>query len=838
MNTPLVSTALLTTLLLTGACATDDSLGVCGAPVLVDAEHSHHDSSMHGDHSAAVLGLADLEDATDVAAASGDWSDPCSWEAGVLPEDGAQVLIPAGIILTIDGIIAEDIQTVAIHGTLQFAEDTDTELRVDTIVSAMGGRLQIGTEQAPIAAGASARIVFTSDGPLDTATDPGQLGRGAILMGPTEIHGQAVTHRAVLAEQPIAGERTLTLDVTPSGWAVGDEIVIASTDADDPEGDERRSIAAIQGATVTLDQPLERDHVAPVPGLEVHVAHLTRNVELISEGEAIEEWGHLMFMHTLDVRMHNARLVRMGRTDKRAQIDDWFFPDLLADTAEAGDGTNVRGRYAVHFHRGGVSPDSTPALVEGCVVEDNPGWGYVNHSSNVNFVNNVSYNVVGGAFQTEAGDEIGSFVGNIALRTVNPDYPLLDPETAPVDIREDSQDFAFQGDGFWIHGGGVRLEGNIAAGSSGHGFIFWTEGLREVGTPFDDQNHFLVDNIPNGELLPGLDKIDPWWVPIAGFSDNTTYSSSKGLAAYYVHATLFEDVGELTPAYLETVHSTFEDLTIWGVSVSGMHLENCERFTFRDVRLIGSGDPDTIAIQTKSTVGDRSIWERVSAEGFGVGMVVPTQGDITIRGGTWSNQVDFVIAPPEIEPARPSDARDLLIEVDFSASTHFDAEEVVHFELVAEQVLDGRWGEANEEEMHRLFLIPDRITVNTDTLGLRRLYYAEQHPDTVPVPGDRVPSVATGSYLDDVVGRTNAALQASLGMSFAGALLPNDAAAVSGVVGGYAAAADSTSMRYPACHFIDQPDPEADFFDDFDFYGCWDQDGGHGGQVPTFDHSQ
>ena len=40
---------------------------------------------------------------------------------------------------------------------------------------------------------------------------------------------------------------------------------------------------------------------------------------------------------------------------------------------------------------------------------------------NVDFIENVSYNVVGGAFQTESGDEIGSFVRNIALRTVNPD---------------------------------------------------------------------------------------------------------------------------------------------------------------------------------------------------------------------------------------------------------------------------------------------------------------------------------------------------------------------------------------------------------------------------------
>ena len=84
---------------------------------------------------------------------------------------------------------------------------------------------------------------------------------------------------------------------------------------------------------------------------------------------------------------------------------------------------------------------------------------------------------------------------------------------------------------------------------------------------------------------------------------------------------------------------------------------------------------------------------------------------------------------------------------------------------------------------------------------------------------------------------TIAELQAALGMSFSGALLPDDAAAVPGVVGGFAAAPDSAPMRYPACHFINQSDPEADFFDDFDFYGCWDQEGGHDGRVQAFDHS-
>ena len=141
-----------------------------------------------------------------------------------------------------------------------------------------------------------------------------------------------------------------------------------------------------------------------------------------------------------------------------------------------------------------------------------------------------------------------------------------------MDIRENTQDFAFQGDAYWIHGGGVALEDNVASGSSGHGFIFWTEGQREVDTEFWLMNHFLTSNIPNGDLITKTDEVDSWWVPIKSFKNNTTYSSVDGLAAYYIHATLFEDIHLLSDEYLETVHSTLEGLNIWNVKRFGICL--------------------------------------------------------------------------------------------------------------------------------------------------------------------------------------------------------------------------------------------------------------------------
>ena len=46
-----------------------------------------------------ALGLVSIDKATHIAVASGDWSDACVWDGGVLPEDGARVVIPEGIAI-------------------------------------------------------------------------------------------------------------------------------------------------------------------------------------------------------------------------------------------------------------------------------------------------------------------------------------------------------------------------------------------------------------------------------------------------------------------------------------------------------------------------------------------------------------------------------------------------------------------------------------------------------------------------------------------------------------------------------------------------------------------
>lgn len=769
------------------------------------------------------LDVVPLSAVTHTAINSGPWSAASTWSNGV-PGTGARVYIPSGKEVIIDQILNTRLKWIRLEGKLVFAQDRNTQLLVESIVGTMSAILEIGTKAEPIAAQYNAKIVFIDEGPLDLVNDYGQFAKGMVMMGQTDMHGAAKLPWTSLAVPPVAGQALIELSEDPVGWAIGDAIVVAGTQIDNPASDEKRLIENIVGRKVYLNDPLSLDHVPPSGyDLEVHVANLSRNILLESENANVARRGHLMYMHNLNVRMENVRMHKMGRTNKRVQVDDWFFPTLVADVYEQGDRTNIRGRYSLHFHRGGVDPVATvPALIKGCVVEDDPGWSYVNHSSNVDFIENVSYNVVGGAFQTESGDEIGSFVRNIALRTVNPDYPLLNPETVAVDTRESSQDFAFQGDGFWFHGGGVSIVGNVSSGNSGHGFIFWTEGQREVGTEFDLQNMFKVSNIPNGDLLPGLENIQSWWIPIKDFSDNTAYASVNGLAAYYVHATIFEDITELTEDYLELVHTYFKDLTIWNVGKFGIELQNCERFTFENVRIINERlIPESEGIRNWVTVANESNWKNIQVKGFEIGMIPPMQGKVHICGGQFSNETDLLLLPPQRDSRVPGQARDLRIEgVAFGVDAdQYGIQTELPIKMAGAEALSGAYGFLDPEFQQRQFLIPDRIVVNLKGLDEKRLYYHEQAPEYVPIQTANI-GEATGAYRSLIENRTNLQIYNQTGLAFAGGLMPDQTFTHNFIEGGVASNID-ISMKVPACHFIQEAYYPANFYDDFDFMACW-----------------
>ncbi|MEM9219821.1 MAG: G8 domain-containing protein, partial [Cyanobacteria bacterium P01_F01_bin.150] len=742
-------------------------------------------------HNSAALPLVDPSQVTHTVVASGNWSDPNTWKDGQVPTSGARIIVPQGTALTVDTVVPTEFKTLRIDGTLRFATDRNTELRVDTLVSSHMGKLEMGTAANPIASTVKARIVFADDGAIDRNWDPKQLSRGALLHGPVDIYGAEKTARLALAQHPRAGATTLQFNQAPVGWAVGDEMVITGTQGS--TSDEIRTITAINGATVSLNQPLQLDHVAPKADLNVYVANTTRNVEFASENGAIAHRGHIMFMHNNNVNVNYAEFTDLGRTDKSKPLDDLTFeftdtpgnnnPAPINFTTEQGPSTNIRGRYAVHFHRGGTTPNSAPATINGSVVMGSPGWGFVNHSSNVNITNNVAYGVVGTAYYTEVGDEIGSIEGNIAIRSVNPSFKLDDGGAIDPDLGHAQQEFGNDGDGYWLSGPLVSVKNNVSAGSSAHGFIFWTDGVVEADK---GRATIKVSDIANGHLIPNRDTIPVWWAPLAEVQNNEAYGSTIGFRSRYIHSQSY--LGEETDsafhapppqAYIDTLKPKFEGVTVWD-SRDGLVLNYNERLSVENARLIGTGAPFVfnggtantgvgLDVGTEVTRGPGQL-KNISIEGFNMGLVAPRHDQWTIDNLTLKNTTDILIQETSMGP------RSLAM----SNITFGD----LNGTAVADQrgqrrkiVLQADFRELEDDPTW--VLRPDRITL--DGQGL---FFNQQRADFIPFPSRLAEDGSLEGIPNGYIGKTNQQLFDEFGVAVGGAVLPADAKNAGFVRGG------------------------------------------------------
>ncbi|MCG8671443.1 MAG: G8 domain-containing protein [Pseudomonadales bacterium] len=646
----------------------------CGIPE--DPEPGGDSGSGHQHDCMMTPEFVDLSLMTHTAAQSGDWSNLDTW-GGSLPGNGAVVHIPEGMEVTIRGVQSARLETVRIDGALKFSTDTNTELQVDTLFSACSGLLEMGTESQPIQENVKARVVFIDDGAV---ADTKRMSRGAVLMGQTIVQGATKTHRAILSPHAQAGDAVISLSLPPMGWQIGDQLVITGTQFNNPESDEIRTITDVQGNQITLHSPLALDHNAPKQDLNVYVANVTRNVEFISENLSIQHRGHIMFM-SHDVNVQNARFTELGRTDKTRALDDFQFEfhdggvgddaPATADVVDLG-GANIRGRYAIHFHRNGTDSSTAPALVKGSVVFNGPGWGFVNHSSNVDFIDNVSYGLQGAGFYTEAGDEIGSMQGNIAIRSVNSSFTIDHLGAIDPDLRAEFMDYGNDGDGFWLTGNRVSMINNVAAGASAHGIIYWTDGIMEPEGSAATRVSIPVSSLANGHLIPNRESVPVWWAPFAESRGNESYGATVGFRIRYVHAKNYlgreeqSDFHRSPPqAYIDTLTPTINDLTVWG-SRDGVLLNYNERMNVIGARVVGPGkelsefqfNEGTAKSGVGFDIGNESThgpgrMESLSVEGFGMGFVTPVNGIWDIRNLTLrENDTDILIQPVETEPTQ------------------------------------------------------------------------------------------------------------------------------------------------------------------------------------------
>jgi hypothetical protein len=711
----------------------------------------------------AMLDLVRTAEATQTAARSGLWSSPATWKEGRVPAAGAIVVIPSEIVVTLKGE-AGAMRAVRVEGTLRWDAEVSSSLTVDTLLVTPSGRLETGTPQKPIAAGATAHLLFSDTGAIDTARDPFLMGRGLISHGAVTICGREMKPYAALASPPRAGDQVLHFADAPTGWKKGDRLVLPAVRVG--QADEELTIADVQGNDVSV-APLASDHLPPAENLTVHVAHLTRNVVIESQNTTdVLRRGHLMFMHSGSVDLRYAAMLGLGRTDKSRPIND---PELDAEgRLVAGTGLNPRARYAFHLHRTGTDLDDAATLVRGCALVDSPGWGYVNHSSRADFEDNVAYNVFGSAFVTEAGDEVGSFRRNIAIRSKG--------SGEGEDDRRKLQDFGHEGDGFWFQGGGVAVEDNVATGQRSSGFIFFTIGLIEKGLgtarfavanlwhpdwakTIDHVNHKDPDQINDPASVPVIA------VPIKSFKRNTAYGCGIGFTSRFVNP--------------QAQRSAFEDGLVWN-SDMGAHVRYTTNLDLRNLRLIA--DPRAkggVAAVRGTLEGEQDIrYENLYVEGWDTGIAVPEAGHHVIAGGYYNNARSIVIPTPMQRGRRVEIVGDVKFG-DFDPKRlggrpQYDIELDAHFAPLLDT--GGGYRDPN------VIFASDITMLNLAGRPPRQLYFPEQAADHVvftrqPAPGDvKKMGRAEGGVPEPLIEKTNREMWAKYGLAVGGAVAPADAA--------------------------------------------------------------
>ena len=542
---------------------------------------------------AAVLALVPLTSVDRTVVQDGAWSDPSTWSGGILPQAGENLYVPADKALLVDIDSNASLRTLRVDGILSFATDKNVGIKLDTLVVTHSGTFEIGSEENRVPNTNKITITIANNGPIDRAWDPANISRGVIIQGATRIYGAEKSAYHRLAFNPAANSSQIQLDTAPTGWKVGDLVVITATrfrkklvnDSSYLTQDELRRIRDISGNTVTLGTvanqnvlgPLLYSHVPLAAAMPVYAANLTRNVVFAGEGGKLipaNQRGHFMVMHNPATVIKGAGFEYLGRTDKSIPLDDFQLDSNGHRLNDAngnyivGPSTNPRGRYAVHFHHTGTDINTPPVICSGNAVISSPGWGFVNHTSNVIMENNASYDVFGSHFVSEDGNEIGAFRHNIAIKAEGRDV-ILKVGTA-------NHDLGHAGHGFWLESRNLSVEDNVVSGVNNAGAAYFH---RVEVEGIDTEIPWQVLLTPYKAIAKNLPTIPFGHVPVVDQKNMTVLSSGSALAVVK---------GQLGQNH--DVRNIFESVKGYAI-MDGLQLQYTEKYTFRNLELVA--DPQT-----------------------------------------------------------------------------------------------------------------------------------------------------------------------------------------------------------------------------------------------------
>jgi cell migration-inducing and hyaluronan-binding protein len=378
------------------------------------------------------------------------WSNPATWPDGRVPRAGDTVTIERGKDVLLD-VSPPSVGGLRIEGKLSFSDKADIELTTESII--VYGELEIGTEARPHTR--KATITLTDNVPGND--------RGIMIAGGTlNLHGDRTNSWTKLAGTAKAGSARIEV-LNASGWRKGGVIVLASTDFDSMQT-EKRTIAAIAGNVITLDQPLKYMHFGKITfGVDERgeVGLLTRNILIQASDDAERSYfgGHIMAMTGSKMYVSGVELNRMGQNMHLA-------------------------RYPIHWHLVG---DGQGQYIENSSIHDSYSRCVTVHgTNNVRVENNVAFNTVGHCYFLEDAVETGNqFIHNLGMKTkCHPDgKPCVPTNLGPIGSEgkpvfdpagQSAKDILIPSDNtastFWITNPDNIFRDNVAAGSEATGF--------------------------------------------------------------------------------------------------------------------------------------------------------------------------------------------------------------------------------------------------------------------------------------------------------------------------------------------------------------------------------
>ena len=460
------------------------------------------------------------------------WSGPETWEGGRTPGEGDRVQVREGHTVTYDESSDRVIRSIHVAGTLRFDPDRDTRLDVGLIkiqtgddasedgfdcdahcptIDAHGSRptLEVGSSERQIAAGRSAVIRLAAIAGLDPETCPAIVCCG----GRMDFHGTPMSRTwAKLGRTARVGQGAVLLDQSVTGWRVGDRVIVTATQRQRRERGtlragqgkdsmtaftEERAIRAIDGPEISLDRPLEVDHLGE-GDFRGEVANLSRNV-VVESADPGGVRGHTMYHRNSAGSIAYAEFRHLGKE-------------------------GVKGRYSLHFHLIGDTMRGT--AVVGASIWDSGNRWITLHGTNYLVIRDcVGYQSVGHGFFLEDGTEVDNVLDrNLAVQAF-----------AGKPVPE--QDLPFDnnsGAGFWWANSRNSFTRNVAVECDRYGFRFEATPLATTevalvvsqpeNTPETFDLHFPVRQ-PDGTRKA----VDIRTLPFVRFDDNEAHSQLYGI---------------------------------------------------------------------------------------------------------------------------------------------------------------------------------------------------------------------------------------------------------------------------------------------------------------------